>query len=272
MTMTASDLCGLILIDKPKGPTSMHVCRIVKKRLMNSGLPKSIKVGHGGTLDPLATGLLVVLVGKATRLCDLVMAGEKEYRTRIDLEHFSASCDLETRPEPAEVAGIPTRERVEEVLKEQFTGEIQQRPPVFSAMWVDGKRAYEHARKGRDVEMALRPVVIREIRIERYEWPTLELHVTCGKGTYIRSLSRDIGVALGTGGVMTGLRRTRIGTMRIEDATELDAMADPFPPRLLRELDPALMETLQKTRAERRMEKLDQMDQMDQDGSEDESV
>lgn len=211
----------------------MHVCRIVKRRLMNTGLPKSIKVGHGGTLDPLASGLLVILIGKATRLCDVIMAGEKEYSATIDLEHFSASCDLETRPEPAEVKKVPSYGQIEEVLK-QFTGEIQQCPPVYSAMWIDGKRAYDLARKGRDVEMAARPVCIRSISIEAFAWPTLTIHIVCGKGTYIRSLARDIGVALGTGGVLTQLRRTRIGSMRIEDSVHLDAMADPLPVASLR--------------------------------------
>ena len=114
----------------------MHVCRIVKRRLMNTGLPKSIKVGHGGTLDPLASGLLVVLIGKATRLCDVIMAGEKEYSATIDLEHFSASCDLETRPEPAAISQVPSREEVQAIL-EKFTGNVQQRPPRSSGAGAD---------------------------------------------------------------------------------------------------------------------------------------
>lgn len=184
-------------------------------------------------MDPLASGLLVVLIGKATRLCDVIMAGEKEYSATIDLEHFSASCDLETRPEPAAISQVPSREDVQAIL-ENFIGNVQQRPPIYSAMWIDGQRAYDLARKGRDVEMVERTIFIRSIAIEDFNWPTLRIHIVCGKGTYIRSLARDIGVALGTGGVLTQLRRTRIGMMRIEDAVHLDEMSDPLPVASLR--------------------------------------
>lgn len=226
-TPPAGSVTGIMLVDKPKRPTSMHVCRIVRRRLFNAGQPKRIKVGHGGTLDPLATGLLVIMIGRATRLCEAVMADDKEYVTTIDLAHTSPSDDLETTPEPAQVSEIPSDDQVRRVCA-TFVGTIQQKPPIFSAMWIDGKRAYELARKGRDVEMAARPVRIDELEVVEYAWPLLTIRVRCGKGTYIRSLARDIGSALGAGGMLTDLRRTRIGRFNVADAIALDDIPDPM--------------------------------------------
>ncbi|MGD9690004.1 MAG: tRNA pseudouridine(55) synthase TruB [Phycisphaerales bacterium] len=214
---------GLLLIDKPRGPTSMDVCRVVKRALIAGGAPKKVKVGHGGTLDPLATGLLVVLIGRATRLCDSIMAGAKAYIADIDLSAFTPTDDAEGEREPVEVASPPTRAQIDAALP-RFTGTIMQRPPVFSAMKVDGQRAYKLARKGREVELPPRPVRIDALRVLGYEWPRLSLHIDCGKGTYIRSLARDLGTALGTGGHLAGLCRTRIGQFTIEHARTLDAL------------------------------------------------
>jgi tRNA pseudouridine55 synthase len=216
----ADPIAGVLPIDKPEGPTSMAVCARVRAALRAGGAPKRIKVGHGGTLDPLATGLVVVLVGPATRLCDQVMAGEKRYTAEIDLRHTSPTDDRESEPVPAEVAGEPGLADVEAVLP-SFTGRIMQAPPAHSAMKVGGKRAYELARAGEIDRLEPRPVIIHELRIERYAWPSLVLDVRCGKGTYIRSLARDIGRALGVGGMLWGLRRTGVGRFDVGDAVPM---------------------------------------------------
>ncbi|MBU6412984.1 MAG: tRNA pseudouridine(55) synthase TruB [Planctomycetes bacterium] len=241
---------GIMLIDKPQRPTSMHVCRIVRRRLFNAGQPKRIKVGHGGTLDPLATGLLVVMIGKATRLCEKIMADDKEYLTTIDLAHTSPSDDLETTPEPVAVNTVPSEEDVRRVCA-GFVGVIQQKPPIFSAMWIDGKRAYELARKGREVEMAARPVRIDECEVMEYAWPLLTIRVRCGKGTYIRSLARDIGAALKAGGMLRELRRTRIGEFSVENAIALDDVPDPMRLELVRPVPEELRYLLPKSQEER---------------------
>lgn len=243
---TVGGITGIMLVDKPKRPTSMHVCRIVRRRLFNAGQPKRIKVGHGGTLDPLATGLLVIMIGKATRLCEKIMADDKEYVTTIDLAHRSPSDDLETEPEAVEIAAVPSEEDVRRICA-TFVGMIQQRPPIFSAMWIDGKRAYQLARKGRDVEMALRPVRIDELEVLEYAWPVLRIRVRCGKGTYIRSLARDIGTALGVGGMLTDLRRTRIGDFSVDDAMALDDIPDPMRLELVRPVPEELKHLLPKS-------------------------
>jgi tRNA pseudouridine55 synthase len=241
---------GIMLIDKPKRPTSMHVCRIVRRRLFNAGQPKRIKVGHGGTLDPLATGLLVVMIGKATRLCEKIMADDKEYVTTIDLAHTSPSGDLETTPEPVAAERVPSVDEAKQVCA-GFVGVIQQKPPIYSAMWIDGKRAYELARKGREVEMAARPVRIDECEVVSYAWPLLTVRVRCGKGTYIRSLARDIGAALGAGGMLTELRRTRIGEFCVADAIALDDIPDPMRLELVRPVPEDLRHLLARSQEER---------------------
>jgi tRNA pseudouridine55 synthase len=203
----------------------MDACRVVKRRLIAGGALKKVKVGHGGTLDPLATGLLVILIGKATKLCDLVMAGAKSYTADVDLSAFTATDDAEGERQEVAVTTPPTRAMVEAMLP-RFTGVIQQRPPAFSAMKVGGQRAYKLARKGRAVLLVERPVRIDAIRVLAYEWPRLALEIDCGKGTYIRSLARDLGAALGVGGHLAGLRRTRIGRFSIDRARSMDALPD----------------------------------------------
>lgn len=218
--------CGLLLIDKPLGPTSMDACRRIRWRLVQAGAPKRIKVGHGGTLDPLATGLLVIMVGKATRLCESVMAGTKVYQAGIDLSCFSTTDDQEGVKTNVVVSSPPTREVVEAACR-RWTGEaVMQTPPAYSAMKIDGQRAYDLARRGEEVKLAARPVRIDRVDVVEYAWPRLTIEVECGKGTYIRSLARDLGESLGTGGCLTSLRRTRIGQWRIEDAQAMDALPD----------------------------------------------
>jgi tRNA pseudouridine55 synthase len=219
---------GLLIIDKPERITSMHVCRIIRGKLVGAGAPKRIKVGHAGTLDPLATGVMVILVGKATKLCDQLMAGEKRYEAEIDLANTSTTDDREGIITPAAVETPPTLDRIKEVCA-TFVGTIQQRPPSHSAIWVDGKRAYKIARAaemGRAEELILpeRPVLVCCIDVREYAWPRLRLDIRCGKGTYIRSLARDLGATLRVGGMLAGLRRTAVGPFVIHRAVAIDSL------------------------------------------------
>ena len=218
-------LSGLLLMDKPLGLTSMDVCRRVRRRLVAGGAPKRVKVGHGGTLDPLATGVLVILVGRATKLCDQVMAGAKRYEATVDLSAFTTTDDAEGEREEVAVGAPPTLERVREACA-GFVGTILQTPPAFSAMKVDGERAYRLARRGEEVRLAARPVRIDAVEVRAYVWPRVEVVIDCGKGTYIRSLARDLGRALGTGGTLAGLRRTRVGRVTIERCRGMEGLPE----------------------------------------------
>jgi len=208
---------GFLIIDKPLGMTSRaavdHAAR---------WFPRGTRLGHTGTLDPLATGVLVIAVGAGTRLVDYVQRMEKTYETGIRLGARSDTDDAEGTITPATGGAPPTRQAVESVLPE-FIGNISQAPPVFSAAKVAGRRAYVLARRGADVDLAPRMVQIHDIRLARYEYPDLELEVHCGKGTYIRSLARDLGERLGCGGYVVSLRRTRIGPFKADAALPLEA-------------------------------------------------
>jgi tRNA pseudouridine55 synthase len=229
--------CGLLLIDKHAGPTSMQICANVRARLRRAGAPKRIKVGHAGTLDPMATGLLVIMVGKATRLCNQLMASRKQYVTTIDLSKRSDTFDLdgEVTLVHVDASAIPTREQVAAAVS-RFVGVIQQAPPAFSAIKVGGQRAYDLAREGKHVQLAARPVEIHAIAIDAYAWPLLTLTIDCGKGTYIRSIARDLGDTLGTGGLLASLRRTASGEFDVRHARRVDHLpaaltqADLLPP------------------------------------------
>lgn len=216
---------GLLVIDKPLRRTSMDICRIVRRRLVNAGAPKRVKVGHGGTLDPLATGLLVIMVGKATRLCEQVMTGAKSYIADIDLSAFSTTDDAEGERTIVPIAAPPTADAVTAACA-RFVGVIQQTPPPYSAMKINGRRAYDLARRGEEVRLAPRPVRVDAIAVEAYSFPHLRLGVDCGKGTYIRSLARDLGTALGTGGMLSGLRRTRVGRFTIDQARTVESLPE----------------------------------------------
>ncbi|MFG0330207.1 MAG: tRNA pseudouridine(55) synthase TruB [Phycisphaerales bacterium] len=213
---------GLLVVDKPKGPSSMDVVRVVRRRAGGA------KTGHAGTLDPLATGVLLVLLGRATKQVERLMATEKRYEATVDLSAFSTTDDAEGERTPVVVESTPTRARIESELRERFTGAIEQRPPAFSAMKVGGRRAYKLARQGREVKLEARPVVIHEIRLLEYDWPLARLDIRCGKGTYIRSLARDLGAALGTGGYLADLRRTAVGPYTVDDAIALDEVPEPL--------------------------------------------
>jgi len=217
------DLNGLLVVDKPEGPTSMDVIR--KLRRATGGA----KAGHAGTLDPLATGVVVCCLGKATKLVDQLMGQTKVYETVVDLTAFTTTDDRDPRGEREEVQvdQPPTEARLQEVL-EQFTGDIQQVPPAYSAIHIDGQRAYKLARQGEDVQIEPRTVRIDAIEMLSYAWPNLSLRITCGKGTYIRSLGRDIGQALGTGGHLASLRRTASGRFTVEQAVPWERLEEPI--------------------------------------------
>lgn len=230
---------GILIVDKPKGFTSMDVCAKVRGRLRRGGAPKRVKVGHGGTLDPMATGLLVLLIGKATTLCDAIMAGVKEYDAEIDLSRRSTTDDAEgeVTPNPCCLTEgfVPPDDAAVRALLPRFVGTIMQRPPAFSALNVGGVRAYALARKGRPPELPARPVLVHEIELTSYAWPIARVRVVCGKGTYIRSLARDLGAALlgssgndSAGGMLTALRRTRVGRYSIADALTFESIPDPL--------------------------------------------
>ncbi|MDX2130434.1 MAG: tRNA pseudouridine(55) synthase TruB [Planctomycetota bacterium] len=213
-------LDGLLLIDKHVGPTSMQVCANIRRRLREGGAPKRVKVGHAGTLDPLASGLLVVLVGRATRLCDLYMAGEKAYVAQVDLSANSATDDAEGERTPVDVPVPPTRGAVERALT-GFVGTILQTPPVYSAVHVDGRRAYALARAGTPPQLLPRPVFVSALRLTDFAWPIATVEIECGKGFYVRSLARDLGRALGVGGLLASLRRTRVGAFSVGQAVRI---------------------------------------------------
>lgn len=226
---------GILVIDKPLGMSSMHVCRIIRRRLRAAGAPKRSKVGHAGTLDPLASGVLVVLVGRATRRCDTIMAGRKRYLARVDLAHVSDTDDLEGRITPVPIPCVPTRGEVE-LASRGFVGAIEQTPPAHSALWVAGERAYDIARRGDDPGLRARVVHVEACEVTAFEWPFVDLDIRCGKGTYIRSLARDLGKSLHTGGMLVALRRTEVGPYSIDQAVDPDALPDPLQPEHLRPL------------------------------------
>ena len=207
----------VLLIDKPYTWTSFDVVNKIRYAFK----PHKIKVGHAGTLDPLATGLLVVCVGKKTKEIDNYQAQVKEYTGTILLGSTTPSFDLETEPDAEYPTGHITPERIEEARK-LFLGTISQVPPVYSAIKVDGKRAYESARKGQDVELKSREVQIEAFDLDISAFPEVRFRVVCSKGTYIRSLARDLGVALDSGAHLTALRREGIGSFRVSEALTVE--------------------------------------------------
>ena len=225
--------CGVLILDKPLGLTSMSAVAAVRSK---AGGPRT---GHAGTLDPLATGVLLIAMGKATKQIDKFMATTKRYTTTIDLSAFTNTDDLEGERTEVQVVNPPSQEQIADVLP-QFTGKIMQRPPARSAIKIDGQRAYKLDRSGVKVEIPPRSIEIFDLQVRNYEWPLLDLYVHCGKGTYIRSLARNIGEALGTGGHCKSIRRTAVGPFTIENAIELDDVPQPLTEADLIPLDEAL--------------------------------
>ena len=209
----------VLYFNKPLGWTSFkvvghacyHICRRMKV--------KKLKVGHAGTLDPLATGVMIVCTGKATKRIEEFQYHTKEYVATIQLGATTPSYDLEHEIDATYPTEHITRELVEETLK-TFIGEIQQVPPAFSACMVNGKRAYDLARKGEEVELKPKLLVIDEIELLECNLPEIKVRVVCSKGTYIRALARDIGEALNSGAHLTALERTRVGDVRLEDCLD----------------------------------------------------
>jgi tRNA pseudouridine55 synthase len=212
---------AFILLNKPYEWTSFDLVNKIKFKIKHKLRVKKIKVGHAGTLDPLATGLMIVCVGKYTKRIESYQSQVKEYIATLQLGATTPSFDLETEIDQTYPTEHINRELVDEVLK-GFIGEIKQRPPDYSAVKVNGKRAYEYARKGQEVEIKEKTLVIDDIEVLQLEDNILKLRVVCSKGTYIRALARDIGQALQSGAHLTALERTQIGDFRIDDAIEIE--------------------------------------------------
>ena len=210
----------ILLIDKPLTWSSFQAVNKIKYALLkNLDLPKKFKIGHAGTLDPLASGLLIICTGKFTKKIAELQGQIKEYTGTITVGATTPSYDLETEVNQTFPTDHISNELIEETRK-NFIGIIDQFPPIFSALKKDGKRLYEHARAGEEVEIQSREIEITEFEITRIALPEIDFRVVCSKGTYIRSLAFDFGKALNSGGHLTALRRTKIGNFSVDDAIE----------------------------------------------------
>jgi tRNA pseudouridine55 synthase len=210
-----------IVVDKPYTWTSFDVVNKIRWNLKQALGIKNIKVGHAGTLDPLATGLLIICTGKNTKLIDQIMVGEKTYTGTILLGKTTPSYDLETEYDQDFPVEHITNELAEQVRK-TFLGEIQQVPPIFSAKQVDGKRAYDLARAGKEVILKSNTIHISAFTLSMDRFPEIDFEISCSKGTYIRSIAYDFGKALKSGGVLTSLRRTKSGDFSLENSKSVD--------------------------------------------------
>lgn len=232
-------LNGFLIVDKPGGITSRAAVNRIQRQL-----PRGTKIGHTGTLDPLATGVLVLCIGTATKLADRVQALGKSYETRIRLGAVSDTDDADGIVTEMTVVVTPTMETIRMALQ-SFEGTISQTPPAFSAIKIGGQRSYDLARRGQAKGLTARPVNIYRIEMIQYEWPFLDLAIDCGKGTYIRSIARDVGQMLGVGGLVETLRRTRVGPFEAEQGIGIDADLDTIcanliPPSILPDSPPAM--------------------------------
>lgn len=214
----------IFCIDKPLGWTSFDAVKRLRGAVQRRLGVRKFKVGHAGTLDPLASGVLIVCTGRATKRIEELQAGDKEYVATLCLGATTPSFDLETEIDARFPAAHITRGIIDETLRD-FRGHIMQVPPIFSAVKVDGRRAYKYARKGHEVELKAKPLEIKELEVisfEPGEPAQLTLRIVCGKGTYIRALARDIGRALKSGAHLTALRRTRVGDFTADNALSPD--------------------------------------------------
>lgn len=213
----------IIYINKPYRMTSFGALAFVRTRVSRRIGVRRVKIGHAGTLDPLATGVLVLCTGKKTKEIEQLQHDTKEYTATLQLGATTPSYDMEHEVDATYPTAHITRERIEEVLT-SFVGNIQQVPPVYSACKIGGDRAYDLKRKGKDVELAAKTVRIDEIELTAFDAEAMQMsiRVVCGKGTYIRSLAHDIGQALDSGAYLTALCRTRVGDVRIEDCITID--------------------------------------------------
>jgi len=226
-TLTKEDFLNgqLLLIDKPLGWSSFQAVNKIRWTLRKRFDLKKIKVGHAGTLDPLATGLLLICTGRFTKKIQNLQGEKKEYTGTITLGATTPSYDLETDVDQIFATDHITKKTISSTIN-QFTGGIEQLPPVFSALKKDGKRLYEFAREGKEVNITKRKVIIYEFEIDPEELPKLEFRVVCSKGTYIRSLAHDFGKALGSGGHLSRLRRTKIGDYNVNKAVDPITFSD----------------------------------------------
>jgi tRNA pseudouridine55 synthase len=211
------DWLGILNVHKPSGISSREAVNCVQRQVAPA------KIGHAGTLDPIASGVLIVCVGKATRLIEHLQRGTKSYRARFALGRKSDTEDIEGEVELLDSPPIPTIQQLEAALP-RFLGTISQRPPSFSAIKVKGQRAYHLARRGDLVTLAARPVEIHALTTIEYAYPDWTVEITCGSGTYVRSLGRDIAQSLGTEAIMTALVRTAVGPFRLDDAVSLEQL------------------------------------------------
>lgn len=213
----------VLFVHKPLEWTSFNLVSKLRWKLQKSLKLKKLKVGHAGTLDPLATGVMIICTGKATKRIETFQYQTKEYIATLKLGTTTPSFDLELPVDHTYPVEHITPEMIEQVIP-KFLGEIWQVPPVYSAVKVDGKRAYDYARQGQEVELQSKLLVIDEIEVLDFQLPVLKLRVVCSKGTYIRALARDIGVALGSGAHLIGLERTRIGEVKLEDCWQIEQL------------------------------------------------
>jgi tRNA pseudouridine55 synthase len=211
----------VLYVAKPLNWTSFNLVNKLRWKLQHTLKIKKLKVGHAGTLDPLATGVMILCTGKSTKLIETFQYQTKEYIATLKLGETTPSFDLELPVDGTFPTEHITHELVDEIIP-RFLGEIKQVPPAYSAVKVDGKRAYDYARNGEEVELKAKLLVIDEIEVLDFALPLLKIRVVCSKGTYIRALARDIGLALGSGAHLTTLERTRIGDVRLEDCWQID--------------------------------------------------
>ena len=245
----------IFCIDKPLRMTSFAAVKKVRAVLRTHLKTRQVKVGHAGTLDPLATGVLLLCTGHATKRIDELQAGVKEYIADLRLGATTPSYDLETEVDATYEWQHIDRALIDRVLQEQFTGSIEQVPPSFSACKIDGKPAYKLARKGQDVEIRPKTLVIDEIEVLQCglpEEPTLQIRVVCSKGTYIRALARDIGMALDSGAHLTALRRTRVGDITIDKCLTLEQLVEKLDNETYVSPEQAAAERLERERIENR--------------------
>ena len=220
----------LLLIDKPFGWTSFQVVNKIRWHLKKQADLKKLKVGHAGTLDPLATGLLLICTGKKTKSIETNQNQEKEYTGILYLGATTPSYDLETEQDQTYPIEHITEEQIFKTIH-QFTGQIEQYPPLFSALKKDGKRLYEYAREGLNPEIKARKVMISEFNIKKIKLPEVEFLIRCSKGTYIRSLAHDFGKALDSGAHLSALRRTKIGNFTVENSFNMNSVYDENSPK-----------------------------------------
>ncbi len=221
-----------LLIDKPLEWTSFDVVKKIRNMVCKYLNVKKIKVGHAGTLDPLASGLMVICTGKKTKELNSFQNDVKEYVTTVTLGGTTITGDKECEVDKTYDYLHITREQLDEVLKTQFTGKISQTPPIFSAKKVDGKASYKRARSGEEFELKSVEIDILEIEVLKFDLPNVDLRVKCSKGTYIRSLAVDIGKALNSGGHLTALRRISSGEFKIENSITLEAFQNKLFPEM----------------------------------------